>query len=256
MAKTNFTDGSFLTPTYANAIFAHVHDGVDADGHCSLIDLTTQVSGGLPLANMVKIPLSGANIGVTGYITQSQTTGMNYMDLTSAQSVTGIKGFGDELKFKSFTLNGANTDYTYQFTPVTVTAMPANSYARVWKATTPNGLNEYHIAGYVYSETSISGTYVIPLTSLGLGSTGFFHIDLAYCSSVGNYGTLKVTKILESTFTSVGGTNSSAMNGSVANGHAAIGYSSGAKLWFQESGSGNKIFRFQGVIREMTSSWD
>jgi hypothetical protein len=54
MAKTLFSNGSNLTPTYCNTIYGsggtggHQHDGTDADGHCGKIDLTRDTTGTLP----------------------------------------------------------------------------------------------------------------------------------------------------------------------------------------------------------------
>jgi hypothetical protein len=58
MAKTQFVDGSFLTPTFllalngANASTGYTHDGLDMDGHGPKIDLANHTTGLLPLANV------------------------------------------------------------------------------------------------------------------------------------------------------------------------------------------------------------
>jgi hypothetical protein len=54
MAKTTFVDNvTRVTAAFLNAIFAHVHDGVDSDGHAAKIDLAAaaNVTGLLPTAN-------------------------------------------------------------------------------------------------------------------------------------------------------------------------------------------------------------
>jgi hypothetical protein len=56
MAKTQFVEGSYLTPAWCNSAYytggGHVHDGVSDDGHSSQIDLTQHVTGILPDANI------------------------------------------------------------------------------------------------------------------------------------------------------------------------------------------------------------
>ena len=61
MSKTNFANGSFLTPEFANAIFTHLHDGVDGDGHVSQIALASQVSGILPNLNLATVGQNARN---------------------------------------------------------------------------------------------------------------------------------------------------------------------------------------------------
>jgi len=57
MAKTQFIDGTHLTPSFMAAAFGtnastgHVHSGTDADGSLPKIDLTAHVSGELPVSN-------------------------------------------------------------------------------------------------------------------------------------------------------------------------------------------------------------
>jgi hypothetical protein len=51
MAKTNFSDGDELTPTFMNGIYGtggtggHRHDGVDLDNHAAKISLPSEVDG-------------------------------------------------------------------------------------------------------------------------------------------------------------------------------------------------------------------
>ena len=60
MSKTQWQNGSFLTPAFmqafagTNAVQGHAHDGADADGSCPRIVLTgaAQVQGILPKANL------------------------------------------------------------------------------------------------------------------------------------------------------------------------------------------------------------
>ena len=58
MAKSSFLDGSYLTPAFVQSIYGssaddgHLHDGVDADGHASKIDLAAHVKNLLPMTNM------------------------------------------------------------------------------------------------------------------------------------------------------------------------------------------------------------
>jgi len=263
MVATNFSDGSYLTPTIMNTVYSgtvgsgkgHAHDGVDADGHAQKIQLNDaeMISGVIPLTNMSKVPLTSA--GVTGYLPISSITGGSYVDTSSAQAITGVKGFGSDTYFKSIELHGASSDYIYAFDPSTVSSMPPNSYARVWKVITGSGLNEYHVGGYIYSAKSISDTYVIPLTSFGCSAyAAAYHVDIGYINSAGNgYGWIKGT-CPNTSFTSFGGNNSNG-HGSVASAHAALGYSSSVKLWFHYTNN-DYVFRFQGVIREITASWD
>lgn len=108
MSKTNFTSGSFLTPTFQNTIYGvgpndgHQHDGQDSDGHAKKIVLATDTDGVLPLAQVPIIPLDSS--GVTGCITASNITGMitsfdwcvgvtGVAGLTGAQEILGSKVF-------------------------------------------------------------------------------------------------------------------------------------------------------------------
>lgn len=54
MAKTNFQNGTIVTPDFLNGVFSHIHDGVNNDGHCSKINLTNaaEVQGILPFENV------------------------------------------------------------------------------------------------------------------------------------------------------------------------------------------------------------
>jgi len=86
MAKTQFVEGSYLTPTWCNSVYytggGHVHDGGSDDGHASLINLTSNVSGVLPQANMSWAP-------ARGYIDGYQ---MSYTVGTYACSITVTEG--------------------------------------------------------------------------------------------------------------------------------------------------------------------
>jgi len=49
MSSTHFSDGQQVTATFMNTIFynSHVHDGTDADGHASKIDITRDTTGNI-----------------------------------------------------------------------------------------------------------------------------------------------------------------------------------------------------------------
>jgi hypothetical protein len=89
MAKTQYTDGTTLTParmtTYwgSNASTGHTHDGTDTDGSCPKIDLDSanDVSGQLPNANLIAIDLTTT---VTGVLPTA-----NYADVPLGSKVTG-----------------------------------------------------------------------------------------------------------------------------------------------------------------------
>lgn len=76
MAKTQWANGSFITPSYMqassgiDATTGHSHDQLDADGSNPKINLTTEVSGELPLANV----LNGADGTVAVKVTTSHLT--------------------------------------------------------------------------------------------------------------------------------------------------------------------------------------
>lgn len=54
MSKTNFVNGTIVTPTFLNAVQEHVHDGAASDGHAPKVTLTAaaDVTGLLPSANV------------------------------------------------------------------------------------------------------------------------------------------------------------------------------------------------------------
>jgi hypothetical protein len=56
MAKTDFENGTVVTPEYLDSMFrtngGHRHDGADDDGHCNQISLVNEVAGVLPAANI------------------------------------------------------------------------------------------------------------------------------------------------------------------------------------------------------------
>ena len=52
MPKTNFINGTIVQPAFLNAVFAHAHDGADADGSAAKIDLVEHITGQLPAANI------------------------------------------------------------------------------------------------------------------------------------------------------------------------------------------------------------
>ena len=51
MAKSNFSNGDFVTPNFMNSLYltgdGHLHDGVDSDGHASKIDINSHTTGTL-----------------------------------------------------------------------------------------------------------------------------------------------------------------------------------------------------------------
>jgi hypothetical protein len=55
MAKTDFENGTVVSPAFLDAINAHTHDGVDDDGHAAKINLASaaEVTGQLPIENLV-----------------------------------------------------------------------------------------------------------------------------------------------------------------------------------------------------------
>lgn len=70
MPKTQFIDGTTLvTASFLNKLFrtdgGHKHDGVDADGHASKIDLRTEISAG-PNGSFT-IPVDNADVQVIHY---------------------------------------------------------------------------------------------------------------------------------------------------------------------------------------------
>ncbi len=80
MSSTDYTNGSFLTPSFVNTFYntngGHLHDGINADGHAPLINLATNTTGLLP-ASFIGFPggLSGSgNIYLEGGFTTDTTT--------------------------------------------------------------------------------------------------------------------------------------------------------------------------------------
>jgi len=82
MAKTNFSNGDQLTPTFMNGLYGtggtggHRHSGIDADGHAAKISLPGEVSGILDQSNLplaayfsggVRTKLSGGYLKWTAY---------------------------------------------------------------------------------------------------------------------------------------------------------------------------------------------
>ncbi len=72
MAKTDFNDGSTLTPAFmdlfhgTNASTGHAHDGLDADGSCPKIDPTSDITDFSFGSHAVKITTTYLTIEQTG----------------------------------------------------------------------------------------------------------------------------------------------------------------------------------------------
>lgn len=68
MAKTDFEHGTIVTPGFLDKIFkdGHHHDGLDEDGHCSKIDLSTESTGNIGVGR------------VEGSLPQSQIAGYSF----------------------------------------------------------------------------------------------------------------------------------------------------------------------------------
>lgn len=69
MSKTNFADGSHLTPIFMNTIYnttgGHSHDGQSLDGHAQKIDLSSMVTNVLPGVNYTPPDLGTTGAGGT-----------------------------------------------------------------------------------------------------------------------------------------------------------------------------------------------
>jgi hypothetical protein len=102
MSKTIFSNGSFLTPNFVQAIYGqgasggHVHDSTDADGHCKQIDLSAEVTGTLPLSKLQN----------GSFINQPVTTVSNP---TFSNGVTTDSSFSVALKW--FRLHATGAQY-------------------------------------------------------------------------------------------------------------------------------------------------
>ena len=90
MAKTQWTNGSHITPSFmqafagTNALQGHAHDGADADGSVPKILLTSgaHVQGTLPLTNINSYSDGTVNVKITtSYVTEEQSTVWRYMVL-------------------------------------------------------------------------------------------------------------------------------------------------------------------------------
>ena len=59
MAKKNWANGDIVTPDFMNTHYqtggGHKHDGGPDDGDAAKIDLTLEVDGELPVANMAEV---------------------------------------------------------------------------------------------------------------------------------------------------------------------------------------------------------
>jgi len=105
MAKSQFTNGSYVTSDYIESIYGsgptggHQHDGVDADGHVRQVNASTDITGMLPVSSVPNIPWSNiggitnnntmADIssGLTATITKADLTANGYVSITRARAV-------------------------------------------------------------------------------------------------------------------------------------------------------------------------
>ena len=259
MGKTNFINGSYLTPTFANAIFAHVHDGVDADGHVAKVNLSTEVAGALPLANMTKIPLSGADIGVTGLLTTRQTTGMDFVDQHSAQGITGAKTFNSGASFGSTGINLSGAGGDLLWTPITIGTLPASAYLRGWKCingTAAAGGGEYFYVGQMLSSTAASGG--ILYSAFGWPNFVTATWDITAVDSTGAMWRLKTTTVISTAFPTSGKYQAIAQPNA-----AGTAYQTGLTtnylaleddgdtiyFWFKTAGAGDRTVKFTMHVR-------
>lgn len=88
MAKTNWIDGTHLTPAQMilffgnNAGTGHNHAGTDDDGSCPKVNLTSaaHVTGLLPLANIADLSQGTVNVKITtSHLTVEQTDTFDYL---------------------------------------------------------------------------------------------------------------------------------------------------------------------------------
>jgi hypothetical protein len=111
MSKTNYVNGSFLTPALmadywgTNGSTGHTHDGADVDGSApkidlvnhttNQIDLTTQVSGTLPWLqtdHFLRGYIDGLTITTSNSVAGEMTVTVSKGCCTS-QDVTGVNGY-------------------------------------------------------------------------------------------------------------------------------------------------------------------
>ena len=79
MAKTDFANGTIVTPEFLDSIFftggGHVHDGGTDDGHSSKVDLTAHVTGKLPAGNLGDHNHDGGGVGKIVLAGAAEVTG-------------------------------------------------------------------------------------------------------------------------------------------------------------------------------------
>jgi hypothetical protein len=189
MSKTNFSNGDTLTAAYMNTIYntggGHLHDGVDADGHAQKIDLSLHTTSTmLPTSRLPQINLEPGYTGpsmVTGMLTLGQITGLDYVDRSSSQGVTGLKTFNSGITVAGtagITLSRTSPTFSFEWQPVAIVtgSLPVNSYVhgyRLGAGSDISGGAEYLYVGEMYSSTAQSGgipntAFVWPVSSASM----------------------------------------------------------------------------------------
>jgi hypothetical protein len=130
MAKTVFAFGTTVLSPFLNSIFSHTHDDVDDDGHAGKIDLTSHVTGLLPLSSLVT-PGTDDIDDDSSFSLADLTAVLEVLYAQYIESLTHIYEYSGSMELKGYASNKTFNFYAQEHVHVGKTPTIQNTLSEI-----------------------------------------------------------------------------------------------------------------------------